>query len=180
MGSCVGCLERVIELWVPEMRGVSWTSFSGAVPWRLCLKGLHEPPVTQSSFSGACGRDIAQAVSRWIPSTEARVRAHVRSCGICGGQSGTEAGFLRVLRFSLPILTTPTAPHSSSSIIRGWYNRPNGGRRAKWNQSHPTPKNYKKETSDAVGGLCTLRCCIISGRWETSNRLVAKWNSKPI
>jgi hypothetical protein len=37
---------------------------------------------------------IAQAVSRWLPTAAARVRARVRSCGICGGQSGTRAGFL--------------------------------------------------------------------------------------
>jgi hypothetical protein len=29
-----------------------------------------------------------------------------------------------LLRFPLPILIPPTAPHSSSSIIWGWYNRP--------------------------------------------------------
>jgi hypothetical protein len=46
------------------------------------------------------------------------------SCGICGGQSGTWAGFLRVLRFPLPIFIPPVAPQSLSSIIRGWYNRP--------------------------------------------------------
>jgi hypothetical protein len=45
------------------------------------------------------------------------------SCGICGGQSGAGAGFLLVLRFPLPILIPPTAPQSSS-VIRGWYNRP--------------------------------------------------------
>jgi hypothetical protein len=29
-------------------------------------------------------------------------------------------------------------------IIRGWYNRPNSGRRAKWTESHPTARktNY--------------------------------------
>jgi hypothetical protein len=69
------------------------------------------------------GRAIAQAVSRWLSSAAARVRARVWSCGICGGQSGTGAGCLRVLRFPLPIFIPPIAPHSPSSIIRGWYNR---------------------------------------------------------
>jgi hypothetical protein len=35
----------------------------------------------------------------------------------------------------------PTTPHSSSSIIQGCYNRPISGRRTKWTQSHPTPRN---------------------------------------
>jgi hypothetical protein len=34
------------------------------------------------------------------------------------------AGFLRVLRFPLPIFIPPIAPQSPSSIIWGWYNRP--------------------------------------------------------
>jgi hypothetical protein len=34
-----------------------------------------------------------------------------RSGGICAGQSGIRAGFLRVLLFPLPILIPPTAPH---------------------------------------------------------------------
>jgi hypothetical protein len=37
---------------------------------------------------------IAQAVSRWLPTAVAQVRAQVRSCGICVGQGGTGAGFL--------------------------------------------------------------------------------------
>jgi hypothetical protein len=40
--------------------------------------------VTPTSYSQ--GRPIAQAVSRWLPTAAARVRAQVRSCGICGGQ----------------------------------------------------------------------------------------------
>jgi hypothetical protein len=46
-----------------------------------------------------------------------------RSCWICGGQSCTGAGFLRVLRFPLPVIP-PTAAYSSSSTIRGWYSSP--------------------------------------------------------
>jgi hypothetical protein len=43
--------------------------------------------------------------------------------------------------FPLPILIPPTVPHSSSSILEGWYNRPVSGRRTKWTQSHRTPRN---------------------------------------
>jgi hypothetical protein len=89
------------------------------------------------------GRAIAQTVSRWFPTAAARVRSQVKSCGICGGQSGAGAVFLRVLLFPLPVLIPPTAPHSTS-IIRGWYNRPISDRRTKWTQSHPTSKNLKK------------------------------------
>jgi hypothetical protein len=88
------------------------------------------------------GRAVAQEVSRWLPTAAARVRAQVRTCGICGGQSGAGAGFLRVLRFPLPILILPTAPHSSS-IIRCWYNRPVSRWRIKYTQSHPI-KEIKK------------------------------------
>jgi hypothetical protein len=73
-------------------------------------------------YSGAV--PFAEAVSRRLPTAAARVRFQVRSCGICGGQSGTGAGFLRVLRFPLPIFIPPTAPHPLS-IIRCWNNRPN-------------------------------------------------------
>jgi hypothetical protein len=45
------------------------------------------------------GRAIAQAVSRRFPTAAARVRAQIRSCGICGGQSGTGADFPRVFWF---------------------------------------------------------------------------------
>jgi hypothetical protein len=68
--------------------------------------------------------DVAQAVSHWLRTAAARVRARVRSCGICGGPSGTGAGFLRVLRFPLPLIPW-IAPNSSLSFtIRVWYSRP--------------------------------------------------------
>jgi hypothetical protein len=64
------------------------------------------------------GHAIAQTISRRLPTEAALVQAYVISCGICGGQSGIGAGFLRALRFPLTIFIPPTAPHSSS-IIRG-------------------------------------------------------------
>jgi hypothetical protein len=92
------------------------------------------------------GRAMAHAVIRQLPTAAARIQALVRACGICGGQNGNRAGFLRVLRFPLPILIPPTAPHSSS-IIRGLYNRRNNVRRTKWTQSHRTPKNKRRGTA---------------------------------
>jgi hypothetical protein len=91
------------------------------------------------SYMTSSGHAIVQAVSCRLPTAAARVRSRDRSRGICGGQSGTGADFLGVLLFPLPILIAPTAPHSSSSIIQGWYNMPNNGRRTTWTQSHLTP-----------------------------------------
>jgi hypothetical protein len=85
-------------------------------------------------------RARAPAVSRWLRTAAARVRAQITSCGFCGGQSGTRTGFLLVLWLLLSIFISPTAPYSSSSIIRGWCNRQKCGRRNKWTQSHPIPK----------------------------------------
>jgi hypothetical protein len=59
-------------------------------------------------------RAIAQAVSRRLPTAAAWARSQVKSCGICGERSGAGVGFLRVLRFPLPILIPPTAPYTSS------------------------------------------------------------------
>jgi hypothetical protein len=60
---------------------------------------------------------MAQAVSRWLSTTEVLVQAQFWSCGICGGQSGADVIFLRVLRFLVPIFIPPIAPKSPSSII---------------------------------------------------------------
>jgi hypothetical protein len=79
-------------------------------------------------------RTIAQAISRRFPTGAARVRARVRSCGICGGKCGTGASFLQVLQFTLPIFIPTTASQSPSS---------GAGRSTKWTQSHPTKINKK-------------------------------------
>jgi hypothetical protein len=65
--------------------------------------------------------------------------------GICCRQSCTGAGFLRILRFPLPVQIPLNSPYPS--IIRGWYSRPNSGRRTRWTQPHPTPRKYKKGCS---------------------------------
>jgi hypothetical protein len=59
------------------------------------------------------GRAIAEAVSRWLPTAAALVQSRVWSSGICGGQSGVGAGFLRELRFPLPFIQ-PNSPSSQS------------------------------------------------------------------
>jgi hypothetical protein len=69
------------------------------------------------------GRAIAETVSRWLPNAAASVRSRFWSSGICGGQSGAGAGFLRLLRFPLSIFIPPIAPQSPSPIIWGWYSR---------------------------------------------------------
>jgi hypothetical protein len=43
---------------------------------------------------------------------------------ICDGQRGAGAGFLQVILFPLPVFILPIAPQSPSSIIWGWYSRP--------------------------------------------------------
>jgi hypothetical protein len=80
----------------------------GKIPFRIRLKkisswGVSNRPsrrgfrcIAEASKPGSQGRAIAQAVSRWLPT----MATWVGSCGICGGQSGTGAGFLRILWFS--------------------------------------------------------------------------------
>jgi hypothetical protein len=83
---------------------------------KLCLKiekicGTH---FMKDGFvkitTGLIGCTVAQAVSRWLFTAAARVRIRAE-CGVCGGQSGTGADFLRVLPVSLPIIP-PISPSS--------------------------------------------------------------------
>jgi hypothetical protein len=90
---------------------------SGSLILRYC-------PEIYLELTGEIGSAIAQAVSRWFPTAAARVW----SSGICGGQSGAGADFLRVLRFPVQIFIPPNSPSSQSP--GAGYNRPISGRRA--------------------------------------------------
>jgi hypothetical protein len=72
----------------------------------LCLFYFFQP----YSLFKTWGRDVAQAVIRWLPTAAAQVRVRA-AYGVCGGQSATGAGFLRVLRFPLLIIP-PISPSS--------------------------------------------------------------------
>jgi hypothetical protein len=78
----------------------------------------------RSTLLPSKGSVIAQAVSRWLPTAAARAHVRVWSSGICGGQSGAGAGFLRILWFPLPILILQNSPLSQSpragTICQEW------------------------------------------------------------
>jgi hypothetical protein len=76
-----------------------YNNFNNILAYTLGLQVTH-----------SLGRAVAQAVSRWLSTAAARVRVRA-ACWVCGGRSGTGPGFLRVLRFPLPIIP-PSAPSS--------------------------------------------------------------------
>jgi hypothetical protein len=55
---------------------------------------------------------LGRAIAHWLPTAAARVRSRVWSSVICDGQSGAGVGFLRVLRFPLPIFIPPNSASS--------------------------------------------------------------------
>jgi hypothetical protein len=116
---------------VLQRRRQYWGHIASLIGWLM-----NDRRQRRQDLNPSIGRVIAQALSRRFPIVAARVRSQARSCGVCGWQSGTGAGVLQELKNSLPILIPPTARHAY--IIRGWYNRPLGGRRTKRTQSHPT------------------------------------------
>jgi hypothetical protein len=102
-------------------------------------------PVTSLALFNSLKTDRAmtQAVSRLFSNAAARVPTQVRSCGICGVQSGTGVGFLRLLRFPLPILVPENVHYAY--LILSWCNRPVSDLSTKRSQSHSTLRNQARD-----------------------------------
>jgi hypothetical protein len=120
---------RVNNWYVASDKNGNWWNFAFMVQYLLLSRTIG---CVLTSLLTIVGHAIVHAVSHRLPTAPTSVRSQVKSCGTCGGQSGTGAGFFWVLLFLLPILIL-TAPHSLS-IIRCRYNRLSRSRRAKWTQ----------------------------------------------
>jgi hypothetical protein len=81
------------------MRDLWWTKWHWG---RFSPSASVSPGNYSTDYSTFIGRAIAQAVSRWLPTSAVRGSRPGLHVGFCGGQSGAWAGFLRVLRFPLP------------------------------------------------------------------------------
>jgi hypothetical protein len=92
------------SLFIPEF--ILNSSVKFLETWRRWYQLIKFHPVKH-------GRSRTKASSQ-RSTVAARVQSQVRSCGIRGGQSDTGAGFLRVLRFPLPVPIPPNSPYSSS------------------------------------------------------------------
>jgi hypothetical protein len=123
--------------------GHTWTKLT---QWMCVSSAGLARQFVQAASRPSC--TITSVVAGWyrylepFPTTVARVRVQVWSCGIWGGQSGARAGFLRVLRFPLPIFIPPISPQSPLSIIWAWYNRPVVATVSS-GLSHPTNSNLE-------------------------------------
>jgi hypothetical protein len=97
------------------------------------------------------GSAIVRIVCRWLPIAADWVRARLRSCGICGGQS--------------PCLCTDCSTFSFITIIRGWCSRRESGRHTKWTGYHPhsctllwcRQGNHPRGGTGALLSICDVR-----------------------
>jgi hypothetical protein len=120
-----------------------WALAEGEL-WGCGMKRSLFPWGQRKTVTNKYGRAIVRRLLAGLPPRRPGFQVRSGHMGFVVDKVALGAGFLQVLRFPLPILIPPTAPHSSSSIIRDWYNRPISGRRTKWtNKSHPTSINKK-------------------------------------
>jgi hypothetical protein len=106
----------LMDFWNQLIRDLTTSKVSADVWWLKYRPFPHEScsihPHTKHRLRNfvTVGRAVAQAVRRWLPTAAARVRVRT-ACGVCGGQSGTGASFLRVLRLPLQFIP-PISPSS--------------------------------------------------------------------
>jgi hypothetical protein len=131
----------------------------------LCIQPPCLHGVVLSSLS--VGRVVVQEVSRRLSTAAARVRVRVKTCGICGGQSGALAGFLGVLR-RIPVCAAHLSP---SIIIRGCY-RP----QCQWTRFHFMKRNKKilKHRGTCFTELYPRKWSLIAISVRTSNTALVK------
>jgi hypothetical protein len=77
--------------------------------------GRDDPRELNPCHAARYSRGIVQVISRRLPTAASRVRSQVKSCGICGGQSGIGAGFL----CQFPVLILLAALYSFIVDITG-------------------------------------------------------------
>jgi hypothetical protein len=153
----------IVSFWVPSWPVLDHGFMHVHSAWKMLLNnilfGLFFNPEKQQVFPSEGGCAVVQAVSRQLPTIAAWIPAKVMSCGICGGQSGSEASFSPSLWFPLPSFPL-TAPHSLLSIIIwGWYSRlvvtsvP----------LHPGGGGLQMDFYHTKGGV--MQCCVV---WQSS------------
>jgi hypothetical protein len=65
--------------------------------------------------------DPGPAIAQEISSQLSTAADRIKSCGICGEDSGSWEGFLKAFQFPLPVLIPPTAPYSSIIVLSTLY-----------------------------------------------------------
>jgi hypothetical protein len=168
---CLGAKQHICYLQLP---------LTAPLP-RLC-KGFHSPltrNINPEDGSGNICRNIwkpstlytaysqklklnkivtwymALPVSHQLPNIEALVQSQGRSCGICGGQSDTGAGFLR--QFSFHQLLYIHLSFGAGAIGRLVTDS------TKWTQSQPHPTKLKKKKKWGEASF-SLHSCGINPR----------------
>jgi hypothetical protein len=87
-------------------------------------------------FLHSVGRAVAQAVSRWLPIAAARVRSRAGLWGFVVDKTALRQFFSEYFGFPCQSFSTN---FPIMVIIRGWLNRPVGGRSAQRNQLESPP-----------------------------------------
>jgi hypothetical protein len=131
-----------------NLLNTSWRQNCRSTICRLFTRGLIglryliEPTLLLSTVRSYTSKRPCRSSMRLVAGLPPRrpVFASGQHVGVCCGQSGTGAGFPRILRFPLPVI-----PHKFSIIIitRGWHNRPISGRSAEWTQLGSIPPLYQ-------------------------------------